>query len=81
MSEMEDLRRDIVATARQMNALGINQGTSGNVSARVPDGFLITPTGIPYDDLTDKQIVQMSSDGQFKGPVSPSSEWQMHQDI
>ena len=81
MSEMEDLRREIVSTARQMNTLGINQGTSGNVSARVPDGFLITPTGIPYEDLTDKQIVEMRFDGQVKGPVSPSSEWQMHQDI
>ena len=81
MSEMDDLRRDIVGAARQMNALGINQGTSGNVSARVRDGFLITPTGIPYDDLTGKQIVQMTSDGQIKGSILPSSEWQMHQDI
>ena len=39
-----------------MNEIGINQGTSGNVSARVPGGFLITPSGIPYDTLAPEQV-------------------------
>ena len=39
-----------------MNAIGINQGTSGNVSARVPGGFLITPSGIPYETLSPEQV-------------------------
>ena len=43
-----DLRRDIIETARAMNALGINQGTSGNLSARIDGGFLVTPSGIDY---------------------------------
>ena len=38
------LRAEIIATARRMNALGINQGKSGNVSHRIPGGFLVTPT-------------------------------------
>ncbi len=41
-------RREIIDTARRMNALGLNQGTSGNISARVDGGLLITPSGIPY---------------------------------
>ena len=31
--------------------VGINQGTSGNVSCRVPGGFLVTASGIPYDTM------------------------------
>jgi L-fuculose-phosphate aldolase len=51
-----ELRAAIIATARAMNAAGINRGRSGNVSARTSvegiAGFLITPTGIAYDDTT-----------------------------
>ena len=45
------LREQVIATALAMNALGINRGKSGNVSARVDgfDGFVITPSGMPYD--------------------------------
>ena len=43
------LRRELIATARRMNALAINQGTSGNVSARIAGGMLVTPSGVDYD--------------------------------
>ena len=39
-----------------MNALGINQGTSGNLSVRVPGGLLVTPTGMPYDEVRPADI-------------------------
>lgn len=64
-----------------MNALGINQGTSGNVSARSGDGFLITPSGIPYADTRPGQIVEMDLEGGYKGDWLPSSEWRMHMDM
>ncbi len=54
-----EMRRAIVETCRRMNALGVNQGTVGNVSARAGEGFLISPTGVPYDSLTPEQIVAM----------------------
>lgn len=75
------LRRAIIETCLQMNALGINQGTSGNISARVPEGFLITPSGIPYDKMKPEQIVAMDLDGGYSGDWLPSSEWRMHLDI
>eukprot|EP00729_Bicosta_minor_P011363 gene11363-32583_t len=53
--EHYQLRQDIIDTCLKMNAIGINQGTSGNVSARVPGGFLITPSGIPYETLSPEQ--------------------------
>jgi L-fuculose-phosphate aldolase len=79
------LRYDVINTAVKMNRLGINQGKSGNVSARVgsekSDDFLITPTGIPYEDTKREQIVLMKMDGTFDGETLPSSEWRFHRDI
>lgn len=79
-----ELRAEIIKTANKMNTLGINQGKSGNVSARIPDGanaFLITPTGIPYEDTKREDIVAVARDGNFAGKVLPSSEWRFHADI
>jgi L-fuculose-phosphate aldolase len=75
------LRGEIIATARRMNALGINQGKSGNVSHRTPDGFLVTPTGMDYDALKPTDIVAMDFEGGHRGPRLPSSEWRFHRDI
>lgn len=75
------LRRAIVETCRAMNASGLNQGTSGNVSARAGAGFLITPSGIPYEDTKPGMIVAMDLEGRHEGTLKPSSEWQMHRDL
>lgn len=80
----KDLRKAIIRACCDMNALGINQGTSGNVSARLPDDpqrFLITPSGVPYDAMEPGQIVEMDLDGGYVGDWLPSSEWRMHLDI
>ena len=79
------LRTAIVETALAMNAHGINRGKSGNVSARlrdsVFDGFLVTPTGLPYDRTSPADIVPMTLDGEARGKRLPSSEWRFHRDI
>jgi L-fuculose-phosphate aldolase len=75
------LRAEIVATARRMNELGINHGKSGNLSHRIPGGFLVTPTGLDYDRLKPADIVAMRFDGSFAGKILPSSEWRFHADI
>lgn len=75
------LRQEIIATARRMNACGINQGKSGNLSHRVPEGFLVTPTGMDYDTLEPADIVPMGFDGSHGGTRLPSSEWRFHRDI
>ena len=64
-----------------MNALGINQGSAGNVSVRYADGFLITPSGMPDDRLEPGHIVHVDLDGNCRDPLLPSSEWRMHRDI
>jgi len=79
------LREAVVATALAMNAAGINRGKSGNVSARwrdaAFDGFLVTPTGVPYERTTPSLIVAMTLAGEAPGDVLPSSEWRFHRDI
>jgi L-fuculose-phosphate aldolase len=75
------LRQEIIATALRMNALGINQGKSGNVSHRIPEGFLVTPTGMAYDTLVPEDIVPMGFDGSHRGSRLPSSEWRFHRDV
>jgi len=83
MSELA-LRKQIIKLCQQMNASGLNQGTSGNISARVGDHMLITPSGIAYDSLTPKDIAKMtlnSDDPSWQGPCKPSSEWHFHRAI
>lgn len=75
------LRVRIIEVARRMNAVGLNQGRSGNVSVRIEGGFLVTPTGVPYEDLNLADLVFMRRDGQREGTYTPSSEWRMHRDI
>lgn len=77
----KDLRRKVIETCLAMNALGINQGTSGNVSVRTDEGFLITASGVPYAKMKPEQVVEMDLDGGYRGPYLPSSEWRMHLDI
>ena len=74
-------RLAIIEACRRMNALGINQGTSGNISLRHGESMLITPTSVPYDEMTAEQIVLMDMDGSFAPGRRPSSEWRFHLDI
>ncbi len=67
-----------------MNQTGLNQGTSGNISAIHENTMLITPSGVPYDDMQPDQIALMSlvaGDDSWEGPLRPSSEWHFHKSI
>jgi L-fuculose-phosphate aldolase len=75
------LRVRVIEAARRLNANGMNQGRSGNVSVRVEGGFLVTPTGVPYEHLNLPDLVFMRRDGQREGTYTPSSEWRLHRDI
>lgn len=79
------LRQEVIDTCLKMNEMGINQGTSGNVSVRCSDdpkeGFFLTPSSIRYDRLTPEDIVRMDLDGEVEGLHKPSSEWRFHLDI
>ncbi|MFG2608065.1 class II aldolase/adducin family protein [Streptomyces sp. NPDC048514] len=69
----------LVATARRTVADGLVVGTSGNVSARVGDLVLVTPSGVPYDRLTPGDITGVDLSGrQVLGTLVPTSELPMH---
>lgn len=73
------LRKEIIATALHMSRSGLSPGRSGNVSARVDGGMLITPTGIAYEELKPDDIVRVEADGSLMGgQLKPSSEWHFH---
>jgi L-fuculose-phosphate aldolase len=80
MTDQATLRGEMVDICRRMNSSGINQGTAGNLSVRCGSGFLITPSGRPYDTMTADDIVEMEFDGTYVGH-RPSSEWRFHRDI
>ena len=78
------LRGEIVAKGRWMNKADLNQGTSGNLSARCGGDMLITPTAIPYETMTPAMIAKMPVHGDYgawEGPIVPSTEWRFHLDI
>jgi L-fuculose-phosphate aldolase len=66
---------------QQLGQLGLNKGTSGNVSVRYLDGFLITPSGIDVADMHADSMVWMSMEGSPQSSGKPSSEWRFHRDI
>jgi L-ribulose-5-phosphate 4-epimerase len=79
----DDLREEIVLVSRRMSASGLVMGTSGNVSARTPDGnVLVTPSGLDYAVLEPEDVVLVDLDGNIlDGPFEPSVETPMHTGI
>jgi len=80
MSEIE-LRCELVRITKKLDALGFNRGASGNLSARFGKGFLITPSGMGAEGLTEDDIVFVDFDGTSQGRWKPSSEWMFHRDL
>ncbi|MBW7851902.1 MAG: class II aldolase/adducin family protein [Rhodospirillales bacterium] len=74
-------RHAIIDAALRLSELGLNKGSAGNVSLRLADGFLITPSGLPAAELRAADIVFMLFDGTAEGARKPSSEWRFHRDV
>ncbi len=56
-------------------------GVGGNVSVKIGDKFLVTPSGISLRDITPKSIVTVRSDGSIPQGGNPSKEFSMHRHI
>ena len=82
MATEDDARRDIIEACLEMNACGLNQGTSGNISIQYEDRMLISPSAVPYKMLTPDMIASMDLSGDmptsWEGPRKPSTEWRFH---
>ncbi|TCJ18189.1 class II aldolase [Parasulfuritortus cantonensis] len=75
------LRHSVAETSRLTVVERLNRGSSGNVSARWDDGFLITPSGLPSAEVRPDQVVRMTMAGDAEGDLAPSSEWRFHRDL
>ncbi|MCW8208560.1 class II aldolase [Verminephrobacter aporrectodeae subsp. tuberculatae] len=79
------LRQAIVQHCQRLASAGLTQGTSGNISARCAQGdeagLLISPSGVDYDEMRPESLAWMRMDGEWSGPLKPSSEWRFHRDI
>lgn len=76
------IRMKLVAAARRLSQAGANAGTSGNLSARIEGGYLITPSAMPYDAMHPEDLVFMGHDWSHGGGQRPpSSEWRLHRDL
>jgi L-fuculose-phosphate aldolase len=72
-------RKAVIATSLQMSRSGLSPGRSGNVSCRWHSGMLITPTGMPYEELKPADIVFVDGNGESPARArKPSSEWRFH---
>ncbi len=82
-----ELRCELVDVARSMNSIGLNQGTSGNLSLRIAGGLLVTPSSLPYDQMEPEDLVAIDHGGnRLASDVvcrdrRPSSEWRLHADV
>ncbi len=71
-------RDALVEVTRRCVRNGLNHGATGNLSVRTPAGFLITPSAVVPEALTEDAIVELGLDGTARGEGKPSSEWRLH---
>ncbi|MEB3348579.1 MAG: class II aldolase/adducin family protein [Cyanobacteriota bacterium] len=79
-------RRQLLTAATQLQTSGLNSGTAGNLSLRIPGGLLITPSSLPTDRMGPEDLVAIDLQGQPLPPAreglrAPSSEWRLHADL
>ena len=79
-------REELLQACQTLDKLGLNRGTSGNVSLRAKNdngeaGFLITPSGMPVQSMSADDLVWMDFNANATGIRKPSSEWRFHLDI
>ncbi|HNU12197.1 MAG TPA: class II aldolase/adducin family protein [Rubrivivax sp.] len=72
------LREVMIAALVELDARGLNRGSSGNLSHRFDEGMLITPTGMGAGEIAADDLVWLGFDGSVRGRLKPSSEWHFH---
>lgn len=77
----QSLRAELIRVGKQMEAMHLNRGASGNISVRSGEGMLVSPSGLGVGGLTPEDIVFVDAAGRSHGSRSPSSEWLFHRDI
>ncbi|MCR5669977.1 MAG: class II aldolase/adducin family protein [Butyrivibrio sp.] len=79
-AEIEEAKKTIIDVSKQLHDMGLLVRTWGNISFKADeDHFLITPSGIRYEDLTPDMIPMVNiNDLSYEGDYKPSSESKVH---
>jgi L-fuculose-phosphate aldolase len=78
-ADLNSLRAEVAAAARQIAAQGLALGTAGNISARLDDCIAVTPTGARLAELESDQVTVVDLDGAVVGRgLAPTSELALH---
>jgi ribulose-5-phosphate 4-epimerase/fuculose-1-phosphate aldolase len=80
MSESR-LREEIAELGRMLHDLGLSHGSTGNISARLDDGWLLTPTNSRLGRLDPARIAKLDDDGRHVAGDKPSKEAFLHQSV
>jgi 3-dehydro-4-phosphotetronate decarboxylase len=72
------LREVIVRFGRSMFERGLTFGSSGNISARLDDGWLMTPTNVALDRLDPARLSKLDGDGRLLSGDAPTKESFLH---
>jgi ribulose-5-phosphate 4-epimerase/fuculose-1-phosphate aldolase len=72
------LRLALVEHGRSLFARGLSPGTSGNLSARVEGGWLLTPTNSSLGSLDPERLAQLDADGRHVAGDPPTKEVWLH---
>lgn len=76
------LKVEMIAKCRRLEELGYFVGTWGNMSVRVPEGFIVTPSRVQYAVIEPSDFVTVSLDGTVVGGHRvPSSETEIHRAV
>src|SRR5438105_13848530 len=75
----QDEREEVCAYGREMEDRDLTIHTSGNVSRRVEEGVLITPSNTPYHSIQPEHVLLMDLEGNvLEGDTMPSVEHRVH---
>jgi len=73
------LKLEMIEKCRLLEKMGYFIGTWGNLSARVPEGFIVTPSRVSYSAIEPGDFVTVSPEGTvMAGHRVPSSETEIH---
>lgn len=73
-----EIKNDFLHLCQCVSSKGYVSGSGGNISCRVGEHFLITPSGRALQSLKPEDLITLSPDGSFSGSGKPSKEWVMH---
>jgi len=81
LSTEEQLREEICIVGKSLYERGYTVGSAGNISARLEDGWLITPTDACLGRLKPEEIAKVSKDGTWVSGSKPSKTLELHRQV